>query len=72
MPRLFLIGLLCASLITPAVAERLTGRFIHVADGVTVTLLTAENQSVRIRLSGIDAPEKRQPFGTRAREKMTS
>lgn len=70
MQRLLLTVILSACLVTPAAAERLTGRIIHVADGDTVTLLTGQNQSVRIRLSGIDAPEKRQPFGTRAREKM--
>ena len=70
MQRLLLAVILSACLVTPAAAERLTGRIIHVADGDTVTLLTGQNQSVRIRLSGIDAPEKRQPFGTRAREKM--
>ena len=72
MQRLLFTVLLCVGLLSPAAAEHLTGRIIHIADGDTVTLLTEQNQSVRIRLSGIDAPEKRQPFGTRAREKMTS
>ena len=72
MHRIFSVLLLAVVLTAPAAAERLTGRIIHVADGDTVTLLTAQKESVRIRLSGIDAPEKRQPFGTRSKEKMAA
>ena len=61
MQRLLFTVLLCVGLLSPAAAEHLTGRIIHVADGDTVTLLTEQNQSVRIRLSGIDAPEKGSP-----------
>ena len=57
MQRLLFTVLLCVGLLSPAAAEHLTGRIIHIADGDTVTLLTEQNQSVRIRLSGIDAPE---------------
>ena len=45
----------------------LTGRIVSVADGDTVTLLDANLQQHKLRLSGIDAPEKRQPFGNRSR-----
>ena len=48
-------------------AYELTGRIISVADGDTVTLLDANLRQHKIRLSGIDAPEKRQPFGNRSR-----
>ena len=48
-------------------AYELTGRVVSVADGDTVTLLDANLRQHRIRLSGIDAPEKRQPFGNRSR-----
>ena len=49
------------------IAETLTGRIVSIADGDTVTLLDANLQQHKIRLSGIDAPEKRQPFGNRSR-----
>jgi micrococcal nuclease len=38
--------------------ESFEGRIIHIADGDTVTLLTEQYESRRIRLAGIDAPEK--------------
>ena len=50
-----------------ATAAPLTGRIVSIADGDTVTLLDASLQQHKIRLSGIDAPEKRQPFGNRSR-----
>ena len=34
-----------------------------IADGDTLTLLDATNTQHKIRLSGIDSPEKGQPFG---------
>ena len=50
-----------------ASAATLTGRIVSISDGDTVTLLDANLQQHKIRLSGIDAPEKRQPFGNRSR-----
>lgn len=38
----------------------ITGRVVSIADGDTVTVLDAANQQHKIRLSGIDAPEKAQ------------
>ena len=39
-------------------AETLTGRVVGIADGDTITVLDSSNQQYKIRLSGIDAPEK--------------
>ncbi len=47
----------------PALAETLSGRVVHVADGDTITVLDASNQQHKIRLSGIDAPERKQAYG---------
>ena len=41
-----------------------------IADGDTLTLLDGANTQHRIRLSGIDAPEKKQPFGQVARQRL--
>ena len=54
-----------------AFAATLAGRVVGVSDGDTVTVLTAENHQFKIRLSGIDAPEKKQPFGARSRETLS-
>lgn len=52
-------------------AETLTGRIVGVTDGDTLTLLTLERTQHRIRLDGIDAPEKAQEFGNRSRENLS-
>ena len=39
-----------------------------VTDGDTIKILTAGNVQHRIRLHGIDCPEKRQPFGAKAKQ----
>jgi endonuclease YncB( thermonuclease family) len=53
-----------------AQALELGGRVIAVADGDTITLLDADRLQHRIRLDGIDAPEKAQPFGDRSRQSL--
>lgn len=45
----------------------ITGRVVGIADGDTLTLLDATLRQHKIRLEGIDAPEKAQPFGSRAK-----
>ncbi|WP_153785391.1 thermonuclease family protein [Pseudomonas sp. EMN2] len=48
------------------------GKAVRVLDGDTVDVLTAQNQTVRVRLANIDAPEKSQAFGQRSRQNLTS
>ncbi len=55
---------------SPALAAQLECRVIGVADGDTITCLTADRKSERIRLRGIDAPERKQPFGTRSQQHL--
>ena len=55
----------------PALADTLTGRVVAVADGDTLTLLTAGNQQVKVRLAGIDAPELAQPYGQKAKQALS-
>ena len=46
-------------------AAGFTGAVISVQDGDTLTVLH-QDRIVRVRLSGVDAPEKSQPFGAEA------
>lgn len=55
----------------PALAAQLQGRVAGVSDGDTITLLTSEQRQFKIRLSGIDAPEKKQAFGAFAKESLS-
>ncbi len=50
----------------------LTGRVVGVIDGDTIDVLTAERQQVRVRLSGIDAPERGQPFNKVAKTRLSA
>lgn len=61
---------------TPAAyaGEQFDAKVIGVADGDTVTVLFMDGQLKtprRVRLSGIDAPEKAQAFGMVAREQLS-
>ena len=61
-----------ALLLSPSVnAENFTGKIVGVADGDTVTLLDNSNTQYKIRLSGIDAPEKKQAFGQRSKQNLS-
>jgi endonuclease YncB( thermonuclease family) len=44
-----------------------SGRVVSIADGDTITVLRGREQ-IRVRLHGIDCPERQQAFGTRARQ----
>ena len=45
----------------------ITGKVVSIADGDTITVLENRTQ-YKIRLYGIDTPEKRQDFGNRAKQ----
>ena len=45
---------------------------MRVLDGDTVEVLEPGNRLTRVRLAGIDAPEKSQPFGQRSRQALTA
>ena len=55
-----------------ASAETLTGMVVGVADGDTITVLDANREQHKIRVAGIDAPEKAQPFGQRSKESLSA
>ena len=53
-------------------ADELQGRVVKVADGDTITVLDGQRQQHVIRLGGIDAPEKSQPYGQKAKAHLSN
>jgi len=47
------------------------GRCVGVTDGDTIKVLTAAKQQIRVRIAFVDAPEKGQAFGQRAKAAMS-
>lgn len=56
----------------PGLSQAFMGKVVGVADGDTVTVLAEGNQTVKVRLYGIDAPESRQDFGNKAKQTLSS
>lgn len=54
-------------LIIPALSFAWNGKVVGVADGDTITVLN-NNKPTKIRLYGVDCPEKSQPFGQKAKQ----
>lgn len=67
LPIAALIWLLSLS----AHADTLAGKVISVADGDTITVLSGTT-SHKIRLMGIDAPEKKQAFGNKSKDTLAN
>jgi endonuclease YncB( thermonuclease family) len=54
-------------LAAPVSAEDYSGRVVDISDGDTISVLH-DRRAEKIRLNGIDAPEKGQPFSNRAKQ----
>jgi endonuclease YncB( thermonuclease family) len=70
--RLIVFTLVLILLAIPSLADTLTieGKVIKVADGDTITVLDSNKEQHRVRLAGIDAPEKGQPFRNASRKRL--
>jgi endonuclease YncB( thermonuclease family) len=66
-----LFTLLFASTLLCSQAATIEGRVVAVADGDTVTVLDDSHTRHKIRLTGIDAPEKKQAFGMRSKQSLS-
>ncbi len=64
---LFLVFLSLAAL-----ANSLTGKVIKITGGDTLYVLDANYQQHKIRLAGIDAPERKQAYGLASRIHLAS
>lgn len=52
-------------------ADILTGKVVSVTDGDTIKVLTGNKTLYKIRLNGIDAPEKSQAFGKKSKANLS-
>ena len=55
-----------------AKAEVLIVKVVGVSDGDTITVLDAEKTEYKVRLMGIDAPEKSQDFGSASKQALSN
>lgn len=68
-----LVALLLVVLLpTLAQAKTLEGKVVRIADGDTLTLLTDSKTQIKVRLHGIDTPERKQPFGKGAKDALSA
>ena len=51
-------------------AKTIEGLVVGVADGDTITILDQQKNTYKIRLQGIDAPEKNQAFGEKSKQSL--
>lgn len=65
------IFLLVLFLTNTLFAERYNGRVVAVSDGDTIKVLDSNNVQHKIRFYGIDAPEKKQDYGHRAKQNLS-
>ena len=63
---IFSLALVCFVL-AASISFAWTGKVIGISDGDTIKVLTPDKRMVKIRLYGIDCPEKKQAFGKRAK-----
>jgi len=53
------------------IEKKIQGKVIKIADGDTFTMIFDNDFDVRVRLNGIDCPEKNQPFSKRAKQLLS-
>lgn len=71
MPRRFAFALIILALLPPIAWADFTGWVVGVTDGDTIKVLH-NGRAEKIRLYGIDCPEKGQPYGSKAKHLTSS
>lgn len=70
-PVRFVLQLALLLLAAASWSAEIQGRVVGITDGDTITVLDAEKHQHKVRLAYIDAPERRQPFGSHARRQLS-
>ncbi len=66
--RHIILFIISVSLLSFQAITTINGKIVGVTDGDTVKLLTADFTEIKVRLEGIDCPEKNQAFGQKAKQ----
>ena len=72
MPRHLKWWWITATFCSQVWAGQLVGQVVGVADGDTITVADGNTERFVVRLAGIDAPEKDQPFGAEAKANLNT
>ena len=75
MPAMTWVSTLCLALLFAlpvAIGAGLPVHVVGVSDGDTITVIDAFHHQYKVRLTGIDAPEKRQAFGERSKQALAA
>jgi endonuclease YncB( thermonuclease family) len=56
---------------TKSNSNSITGKVVRISDGDTFELLFENGFKTKVRLNGIDCPEKKQPFSKRAKQALS-
>ena len=73
--RRLLLCFILFSVISPKIAFsecKLTGKVVKITDGDSIVVLDRTKKQHKIRLMGIDAPERKQPFGKKSKQYLSS
>ena len=65
------IKILTLALLLPLSLFAFSAKVIKISDGDTITVLSGKEQT-KVRLYGIDAPEKKQDYGQRSKQFLAS
>jgi len=68
---LLLVSLLCNTCLATQDTKTYQAKVVKITDGDTIKVLKSGNEQVKIRLAGIDCPEKKQPWGTKAKHAIS-
>lgn len=67
---LIVILLICHT--NSVLAQKFQVKVVKISDGDTFTSINRDNLQLKFRVWGIDAPEKKQAFGTKSKEYLSS
>ena len=62
----------CTFLCSLCLAQRFSVKVVGISDGDTFTGINSDNLQLKVRIYGIDAPEKKQAFGNKSKEYLSS